>query len=221
MTWEELYNRTVFKIWGTSTPPALVQAVLQGQYGLIANAHFKLQQDFNFWFMEDATTIAMVDGTSAYALPTNFKEVVKSGFRFLDSVTGDYYPPITQLKPGVAFEDYRGSTDESDYPTYYEIYNGQIVLYPKPSLTGAVLQVRYYGYLDRPPAVFGTTYDDLTRNGYNAIVALAAADMCKILEEYQKQQIFEAEANTEISLLHQADDRMRRAEITECEYKGF
>lgn len=221
MTWEELYNRTVFKIWGISVPPAGVQAVLQGIYGLIANAHHKLQQDFNFWFMENLSTILMVAGTAAYDLPAEFKEVIREGFRFQDLSTSDYYPPIKPLKPGDAFRDYRGHADSADYPTHYEIFNGQIILYPTPSLDNVILQVRSYCYLPRPPAVFGNTFDALTRNGYEAIIALAAAEMCKISEEYQKEQAFRAEAIEGIELLHQIDDRMRRAEIDTCDYKGF
>jgi len=221
MTWQEIYNLTVFKIWGTSVPPAGVQNVLQGQYGLIANAHRKIQKDYNYWFMEATATNALIAGTANYALPAGFKEIIREGIRLVDATSGDYNIPIKPLMPNDAYIDHRGASDEADYPNYYEIYGGELVLYPTPSLDGVVLNMRCYVYLDRPPAVFDATYDDLTRNGHGAIVALAAAEMCKIQEEYQKAQVFEAEAAAEIELLKVEDDRLRRAEIRTCEYAGF
>jgi len=221
MNWTELYNRVVFEVYGNSVPAQGTQNVLQGEYGIIANAHRKIQEDYNYWFMESTELTTLTDGVRNYPLPALFKEVVQNGFRMVDTVSGNYCSPISPMQPNDAFNHFRNATEEVDYPTHYEIYGGELLLYPTPALTGVVLAAKIYKYLPRPPAVFDLTYDALTRNGHNAVIYEAAANICRIQEEYQKMQVFQGELVKELERLMQMDARMRRAENNTVLYAGL
>jgi len=93
MTWYEAYQRVCFKIWGNSAVPSGTAAVLQGDEGIIANVHRKLQQDYNYWFMQTWGTITTVAGTYSYSLPTDFKEMISAAWEIVGNeytLTGDF-----------------------------------------------------------------------------------------------------------------------------------
>lgn len=220
MNWTEIYNQVVYEVWGNSTPPEGTVAALQGANGIIAQVHRKIQEDYNYWFMETTWTTTLTDGVQSYVLPTLFKEVVQNGFQLIDVTSLDRYPPLSPMQPNDMANHFRDADYEADYPSFYEIYGGALLLYPMPSLTGVTLSARIYQYLARPPAVFDTTSDTLTINGADAIVYGAAARICKIQEEYQKFQVLKSEFAEELERLMQMDVRMRRAEINTCIYQG-
>jgi len=221
MTWIEVYNATILKVFGESTPSAGLDVAIRGSSGIIANAHRKIQQDWNYWFMEAETTITLAAGTPSYALPTGFKEIFPRGLRLKDSSTGDFDLPLSPLLPNEAYETFRDSDDEADYPLYYEIFGGSLYLYPTPQLAGVVAYLRYYKYLDRPPTTFAATTDILITEGANAVIFLAASEICKIQEEYQKAQILEAEGVAQVNLLQSLDQRMKQSELNEIRYRDF
>lgn len=221
MNWTDIYNRVVFEVWGNSVPAQGFPGVLQGEYGIIANAHRKIQEDYNYWFMEQAGTNVLIDGTANYALPVGFKEIIQNGLQLVDATTGDYTLPLSPMQPNDTFNHFRDADEEADYPTFYEIFGGEIILHPTPSLSGVVMRLRCFSYLARPPAVFGVTYDDLTRGGHNAIIYEACANICRIQEEYQKEQRFMEQFRVEIERLMQSDARMRRAECNTVLYSGI
>ncbi len=221
MTFLQIYERVCLKVWGNSQVPQGSAVLLQGQYGVIANVHRRIQEDRNFWFMEKAGTISVVSGTQNYALPTGFKEIVPKGLRIADADSGNFYEPLSPLHPDDAYSHFRDVNETSDYALYYEIYGGQLYLYPMPSLA-VTLSIRYYGYLDRPvAATFTTETDILTQEGADAIVAYSAAEMLRYMNELNRAQMYEAEGNAALEILHQKDHKMRRAEINTCRYRGI
>ena len=175
--------------------------------------------------MEAQGTIQLLQDVQVYDLPADYKEIMKGGFRLIDASTGNFHDPMNPLLPGDVAAHFKDAAERVTYPLYYEIFGGQLHVYPVPDTTGVLLALRYYAYLPRPPAGWtapaGDIYDTLTRNGYDAIVGFAAGEMCKILEEYQKMQSFEAEGVIGTELLKTMDVRNRRAEVTECRYAGF
>ena len=103
MTFLEMYNRTLYKLFGNSAPPQGAAAVLYGTNGIIDNCHRRIQQRKNYWFMEYTATIAVTPAVESYALPTDFKEIDRCGFRPYNATTTDYETPLSQMGAGESF----------------------------------------------------------------------------------------------------------------------
>lgn len=221
MTWYELYNHVCLKLWGSSNPPASAVNLI-GPNGMIARAHRDIQRDWNYWFMEASTTISVTAGVSSYALPTNFKELIKKGLQAVDSSSGYYLDPLSPLYPGEAFDSFRDPVNGAPYPTHYEIYEDMIHIYPIPS--GAfTIRMRYYKYLDRPTAAdFGappiSVSDALTIACPLGIAALAAMEFAGIQKEADVVQMCLSEVKDSIDTLKQEDQKRRRAEALQVRY---
>jgi hypothetical protein len=216
MTWLEIYNAVCMRIWGVQTPPEGAVALLQGANGVIGQVHHNIQTKRNYWFMEAVTTFPIVAGTMLYDLPVNFKEIVLGGLRFVDATSGQYYPQLKMILP----IDYNCFSDNgtADYPEYYEIWGGQLALYPMPK-SNQTLHMRYYKYFDRPPAVFAGTSDLLTIHGSEAIYDLAAAEVLLAQEEYQKAALYDKKGSDALELLNFEDEDRRRPEVTQVRYQ--
>lgn len=74
MNLQDIYNRAVWHVFGTETPPTtdttLMQAVGEG---IIANIHRKIQEDFNFWFMLESFSYDFSQYENSMSLPERFK----------------------------------------------------------------------------------------------------------------------------------------------------
>jgi len=209
MTWLELYNAVCYRVWGLQTPPEGAQALLQGQYGIIATIHHNIQKWRNYWFMEALEQIAVTAGLDTYALTTNFKEIVKNGITW-DIITGPS-PALTQILPG----DYTCfGIDETEYPEYYEIWGDQLIIKPIPK-NDLTLNMRCYRYLPRPPAVFDATSDALTINGCDVIYNYAVAEISTIQEELSKAKIYKANGDAALLMLGEEDAVRRRSGINQ------
>jgi hypothetical protein len=220
MTWYEIYLHVCLKLWGSSNPP-VAAARLIGPTGMIARAHRDIQRDWNYWFMETETTIPVLAGTSAYALPAGYKELIPGGLQAYDAVSLCYRDVIPPLYPGEAWENYRDPINGASFPSFYEIFGGNIVFYPLPSAAYTV-RMRYYEYLDRPTVgdfVAGVTSSDaLTLGCPLAVAALAAMEMAGIQKEMDVVQICMAEAKDEVELLRAEDQKYRRPEVLRTRY---
>lgn len=207
-------------IWGDSVPP-VGAANLRGTNGMIADTHQKIQNEKNYWFMEASATINLVDGTPNYALPVDFKELMDNGLRARDITTLDYYEPLSPMYPGEYDSTNRDSDYEGAYPLHYEIRAGQLYVYPTPS-QNSTLYMWYYKTLPRPiTAVFDTSTDTLTEFGYEAICNLTAANMCKILHEYTKAQVFIQDGIAALDTLFKIDVSRRRSYADTVRYVGL
>lgn len=75
MTFQQIYNRALWLVYGDSTPPASVATQMQAvTEGILANLHRNLQEDFNYWFMEESYGVSVPAYTASLALPSDFKE---------------------------------------------------------------------------------------------------------------------------------------------------
>jgi hypothetical protein len=75
VTFGEIYSRAMWLVYGSSTPPVDADTQFQGvTEGILANLHRNLQEDFNYWFMEEAYGVAVPAYTRSLALPSDFKE---------------------------------------------------------------------------------------------------------------------------------------------------
>ncbi len=218
MTFLEMYNRVVYKLFGNSAVPQGANAVLYGTNGIIDNCHRRIQQGKSYWFMEYNDTIAITAGTESYALPANFKEIDRAGFRPYNATTTDYEIPLSQMGAGESWSTFRLHTDTADYPTCYSIFGGVLFLRPIPSLN-ITLYLRYYRYLDR--LANDTDEDVLCLYGYEAITNLACAEYLEITKEFGESQTYLARANDALEVLRKEDMARRRKEITEIDYRGF
>ncbi|MGC9341669.1 MAG: hypothetical protein ACP5E3_03125, partial [Bacteroidales bacterium] len=76
MTLLEIYNSVVWRVWGEQAPPATLANYLKGDEGLIANICQRIQNQRNWWFLFDETTMSVTASPATCALPTNFKEII-------------------------------------------------------------------------------------------------------------------------------------------------
>jgi hypothetical protein len=225
MTFGEIYSAVVLNVWGDSTPPSSMVTRLQGEEGIIANMHRDIQVDYNYWFMKTYYTLNSVDGQQGYALPDNYKEAINCMWQVVDASAT--YPrftdPLIRLSVEQAHWKWKDNNSETEYPGYFEIINGQsIIFYPIPSEDNRELTVVYWKFLERPTtAGFTTAYDDLTTAGAEAIVALATAKAFRILQEFNNANMYEGEAKRQIELLKQEDYRRRQANLEFVEYRGI
>lgn len=221
MTFGEIYTRVCFNLWGNSAVPTGTAAILQGHDGIIANAHRKIMQADNFWFMHTWTTFDLLSGTQGYNLPTNFKELISA----IIKVDGeDYFQlPLSPLGGQEShFNMWPVNNGAADYPEWYEITDEAITLYPMPatSMTDA-LHLVYWTFMPRPTtAGFTSEYDALTDYGADAIIYKATADMAKILKEFDVAQVYQADFENEIELLRNESRRRMQANLYEVRYSG-
>ena len=216
MTFGEIYTKACQKVWGSSEVPAIATALV-GQNGIISDIHRKIQQDYNYWFMQAYATITTIAGTYAYNLPSEYKEIIDCLFK----IDGEenFTSPLTALGLGESqLSHWNDSTDE--YAQYYEIVNGAITIYPKPNAIRS-LHVNYWQFLRRPTDAEFTLYEDaLSQFGYEAIINMAVVEIADILKEFDLSQRFEAKANTALDLLKAEDRSRRQYHIAEIQYRG-
>lgn len=86
----EIYDRVVWYYYGDTTPPTTVATHFQGvTEGIIANIHRKLQEDYNYWFMEESYGVAVSAYTREVSLPSDFKHEI-SPIRYFRFKNDDY-----------------------------------------------------------------------------------------------------------------------------------
>jgi hypothetical protein len=190
---------------------------------MISRAHRDIQRDWNYWFMEADTTISVIAGTQTYAIPTNYKELMKKGLQVLDSASGSYLDPLSPLYSGEAYDYFRDSVNGAEFPSHYEIYDGNIVFYPIPS-SAYTVRMRYYKFLPKPVlADFGappiSVSDALTLACPLGIAAIATMEMAGIQKEIDVVQMCQSEAKDSIELLKSDDQKRRRPEVLQVRYR--
>lgn len=207
MDLQAIYNRVCWNVFGDSTPVVSIATYLQGANGAIARAHYDIMGDWPYWFMETETTQAITAPTAAYNLPARFKQEIS--LRLLNATTGKFNKPLSRLGRGVSYSDYLDPADTVEYPKVYEIWNGQIVLKPIPSVN-STLYLRYYQYL--AGLVNLTDHDALTDNphGAEAIISRVIMDMASNIEYSDKYQPFMQRYGEAIRLLREQDQEYKR-----------
>lgn len=218
MTFGEIYNRVSFYIWGNSAVPQGASAVLQGNEGLIANAHRKIMMDDNYWFMHTWVELPIVSGTQSYALPSGFKEVITILFK----VDGeDFFGlPLSPLGGSEAHESKWQSDGTGEYAEWYEIVDEIITLYPEPS-AARTLHLIYWKMFARPAtATFTASTDDLTSYGADLITYMTVAEMFEIQREYDASQVYRMKADEERMRLINESKRRMQSHLYEIKYRG-
>jgi len=144
MTLLEIYNRAVFYIYGDQNVPSHITTQLQG--GIIPGIHRRIQEEFNYWFMESDDGINTIIDEREYVLPTHFKSEVV--FAFLDD-NNVRHDPLKKLRRGQDTTEFPNIDDSVEWPTHYEIWKNKIILYPKPSHVH-LLTSKFYEYIPKP-----------------------------------------------------------------------
>jgi len=74
MTLGEIYARVMWLLYGDTNYPASTQTHMQSMHqGIIYEAHRKIQQDYNYWFMQESTIYDLPEGERVLSLPSDFK----------------------------------------------------------------------------------------------------------------------------------------------------
>jgi hypothetical protein len=217
VTQQELYDRIVWNIYGSTTPEASVATYLQGVNGLIEKAHHEIMTDWNYWFMETSGSTPIVIGTAAYNLPTRFKKEINV---WTLHSSGQYNNQLTRLGRGEAPINFRDPAATTEYPQYYEIWNGQWVLKPIPS-SASTLMYRYYQYLGALTNLGDS--DALTNDthGADAIIARVVMDFASNIDYADKYQPFAQRYQDSIKLLREKDQEYKRYGQEYVTYKGL
>lgn len=181
MTLQEIYDRAIWYVFGNSVPVASVATNLQGATGIIAAEHRHVQEEYNYWFMETDDTVSLVSGTQGYAIPSLFKMEVSF---FVEDADGYYLPPLQRLTRGQSPVTFQPT--DTGTPTHYELWNGNINLFPTPD-AALTLHRRYYAFLT--PLVNLTDTDDLTVHGADVLIYKTAYELAVNLDYENKSNL--------------------------------
>lgn len=74
MTFGNIYNRVMWILYGDTNHPQSTQNNMQGiNYGIISEAHRKIQNDYNYWFMRKVYIKDIEKGASVIQLPNDYR----------------------------------------------------------------------------------------------------------------------------------------------------
>lgn len=93
----------------------------------------------NFWWLNKEYTITTIADQHNYQLPVFLRRPSS-----ITVTVGSIDYPVEELPNGRAYDKLRGldGTDySSDYPTFYHIRNGQILLYPEPASANNTINI--------------------------------------------------------------------------------
>jgi len=230
MTYGSIVNKILFEVYGDTTAEASVGENLRGSEGIIGNIQRQIQEEHDYWFMEDSDTITLVDGTTSYDLnlTNEFKKEIT--LRIIDQ-DGIFYAPLTKLfrgQPEGAEYIYQDTVDMPQF--YYISWNAtlqQITLYPTIDFTAPdtrTLDIRYYGYLDKlsdNTTTFNANSDRLSIEAPYLIIYKATAQLCQTLDYLDKMQLSEVRAAAELKKFKSKDWQIKDANIPRISYKGI
>lgn len=196
MTFGEIYDKIVYAVWGSSTPPAGTVGSLTGSEGIIANIHKRIQKTDNYWFMHETTAFNILNEVQGYNLPDDFKGEVSLLFKRKDQTYFDI--PLRKIGLYSEQENYWQNDTPVEYPEFYAISGDSFILYNPPKVLDTEtleLHMCYWKYLPRPSAftgggALGAESDDLTINGAEVIIGLAAFEILMGENEVQKATVF-------------------------------
>jgi len=180
----QIYNRTTWNAFGDSTPDDSVEMHMQSTFGIIADAHRKIQVDNDLWFMQASDTVPITAPDQEYALPTRFKREIV--FRYLNS-DGNYTEPLVRITQREAEINYTNPDTEEDYPLVYSVYGSYMYLHPKPKVDSTLYR-KYYAFLERPSSVDDT--DELTEHGAEVLIALSTIELLKTIHDLERISIY-------------------------------
>lgn len=213
MTLLEIYNAVSYRLFGA--PANYPDGYDQQMRGIIRTVCKRIQRDRNYWFMEASEVIPILAGDIDIDLPTNFKEIIRCGFRLLDD-DGEQLSPLLQLVRGQQF--LTSNTATTEYPLYYYVFAGSLRVLPIPS-KDVTLVVDYYGYLD--DLIEDEDEDNLSIEGDEAIINLACFEWCNMTKEFDEGQRYLAFANEALTILGETDVAKRYSESREIPYGDF
>lgn len=213
MTYAEIYTVICRQLWGNSPAPASASAILEGENGVIADCQQKVQKDYNYWFMQAYAEIITADGQYGYNLPYDFKEIINCLFK--QDGTNVFYSPLTPL--GLGQGQHMWTDQEAEYPEYYEIVDGSIVLYPKPSEIRE-LTLNYWKIFERPTST--ATEDAVSLNMPKVLAYMALIEYADIQKEYDVSQRYEAKLYEEMESIKNQDRAKRQNHISQVLYRG-
>lgn len=172
MILSEVYTRVLYCLFGDAQAyPTNIAVHLQGASGIIAQAHKQVQAERNYWFMQASTTLSVVDGTIEYDLPERWKAEISLRFKDTD---GNLLEPLAKLTDEEVESNDLEKT-ETDYPSYYHIFNDHVYIYPTPA-QNLTLYVKYWKFLAPPTTAGFLTHDDvLTQEGDECLIYLSTA----------------------------------------------
>jgi hypothetical protein len=103
-------------------------------------AQLKLLASKNYWFKEKEGAINSVANQGSYNLPLDYQKMVSVRIA-IDGTDYILEEEVSSIKFDIYNREGVGVT--SDYPIYYHIRNGKIILYPVPSSSSKVITLLY------------------------------------------------------------------------------
>jgi len=201
MTLTEIYNKVVWYVFGdTASIPTSVAANLQGDEGLIAQIHRRVQVEWDYWFQQYEDTMAVTSGNNTYLMPGTFKKEIE--FYFTDASTGHSREPLTRLIRHEKVATFQDPTEEAEYPTHYETVRNRLYLYPTPN-QDLTLNRRYIRILPNPGWPDGE--DFVTNEATMVLIYLAVIELCSVLDYDKKLNLFATKYKIELDTLRERD----------------
>jgi hypothetical protein len=213
--YSEIVRRINVEVFGSDAPQPEITTNLYGSEGIIGRIHRKIQEDWDYWFMQAQQTETLVNAQVAYDIDYEFKREID--LRIIDQA-GCWYDQLTKVSPEQADTVQTSSGEPTHYWLDQSTYR-RINLYPTPSITGTdtrTLHMRYWKYLDRlsdTVATFDAFTDVISVEAPYLLIYKSAADICITIENYEKMQIMEQRAQAELEMLKSKDWQYKSANM--------
>lgn len=234
MTYAEIYNYVVRKVWGASTPPTSISTLLQGVNGIIANKHQMIQDDYNYWFMKheysmqsagipivypynycvgDIKKVLQVICIQDLALDTERRKIVLE--ETMDKMSLKLSETSTSDVPSIF------AWEKTQYPTGTEA--AMFLFYPRTT-DNAVLDyvISTFSRIARPNITDVSTISDYVTDYAGELIAcLAAADVFGMIKEYDGKQDAIADVMNLLDKLKEQDRNIRQNNFSQMEYVEY
>lgn len=219
MTLLEIYDKVVWLVYGDTAPPSSFATNMQGENGVISEAHRQIQRDFNYWFMYLTADQVLTSGVSAYSFPgvdTDFKEII--GIIPYNS-DGEFSAKLGRMTPSDAKLAYPDSAATSKTPLNYTLDLATYTVYPEPSDSAESLLVQYLQFL--PKLIDNSDTDALTVEGAWVIIYKVAIDACIALDYSEKLQTLPGRYAEALNSLRMEDWSRKRGEMMYVDRNDF
>lgn len=221
MTYAEIISAISFRVWGNTTPPQNSLTMIQSMVQQLCR---RLQQDYDYWFMETWAQVTVAAYQQAYDLPDNIKQIINLMWAKED---GGYSNPLRPLTADEAHRKFwrNDESETAEYPEFYEISASSMVLYPDPlpdeddETATRTLQIVYWKFLDDIEN-FITYEDDFSTHGADVLINLVTSEMLDIIGDTDKSQRYGVRGAEALTLLKHQDYKLRQKNLTNLNYGG-
>lgn len=239
----DIYNAIILNCYGDTPPATGAVAALCGDGtinnpGIISRVFRKMMEDRDWEFMRRQAVVAITAGQCVLNIADSVKNIIRVRYQqpdlyyskplsFISLDEARYTFPIDPTAPIYV---------DGTYPEYFAMRGNPTIgyeevsleLYPVPGIAMNILKEYFsfgtYGgrvqwvFLDGVPTT--TPYPEGMVLLREPVIYYSTAELCKILGEFNKSQVFEQMGATAYANCMYMDSKMKAPGTLQCRYKG-